>query len=258
MSSLSDRSDSRVEADVCRVMVVDDSAVIRGYFRRALESDPEIKIVSSAGNGAVAVETLAREPVDVIVLDIEMPVMDGLTALPKLLEVYPSVRIVMASTLTVANADVSLKALSIGAADYVAKPTTSAALHSAEDFKRELIEKVKALGAAKKSGAAVVKQPATMAAGTKPPAVATAFETRSPASLPATVVGIGSSTGGPQALMTVLGGLPSNFDLPILISHDTCEPGNWFIYSAPKSERLEVTCRRNYQRLTGHQKKSLL
>ncbi|NKB20160.1 MAG: chemotaxis-specific protein-glutamate methyltransferase CheB [Alphaproteobacteria bacterium] len=199
-------------------MVVDDSAVIRGYFRRALESDPGIKIVSSAGNGAIAVETLAREPADVIVLDIEMPVMDGLTALPKLLEVDPSVKIVMASTLTLANADVSLKALSIGAADYVAKPTTSADLHSAEDFKRELIEKVKGLGAAKRTGSDDPRQPMRPTTDIVVPTNSTSFETRTPPTLPPTIVGIGSSTGGPQALMTVISSLPSSFDLPILIS----------------------------------------
>ena len=116
MSTLDDRAASRTTADPYRVMLVDDSAVIRGFFRRAMEEDPLIEVVCSVGNGQNAVDQLAKAAPDVIVLDIEMPVMDGLTALPKLIEIDPSVKIVMASTLTSNNADISLKALSIGLA----------------------------------------------------------------------------------------------------------------------------------------------
>ena len=129
MSRLDDRAASRTATEPFRVMLVDDSAVIRGFFRRIMEEEPAIEIVSSVGNGQSAVDVLAKAKPDVIVLDIEMPVMDGLAALPKLLEIDPDVKIVMASTLTLANADISLKALSIGATDYIAKPTTSAELH---------------------------------------------------------------------------------------------------------------------------------
>src|SRR5690606_17454429 len=130
-----------------RVMVVDDSAVIRGLLTRALEEDPEISVVASVANGQMAVSSVARNEIDVVVLDIEMPVMDGLTALPKLLEARPGVQVVMASTLTRKNADTSLKAMRAGAADYVAKPSSGSELNSAEGFKRELVAKVKALGA---------------------------------------------------------------------------------------------------------------
>ena len=89
------------EAEPYYVMVVDDSAVIRGFFRRALESDPSVKVIASAGNGQYALDNMGRhDDIDVIVLDIEMPVMDGLTALPKLLAIDPTVKVVMASTLT--------------------------------------------------------------------------------------------------------------------------------------------------------------
>src|SRR3546814_14256539 len=83
--------------DPYRVMVVDDSAVIRGLLARALEADPMVKVVASVGNGEVAVKALERHHVDVIILDIEMPVMDGLTALPKLLAAQPGVQVIMAS-----------------------------------------------------------------------------------------------------------------------------------------------------------------
>ena len=129
-----------------RVMVVDDSAVIRGFFRRALESDPTIEVVASVGNGQSAIDSLRRTGVDVVVLDIEMPVMDGMTALPQLLAVDPSLRVIMASTLTVANAEISLRALARGAADYIPKPMSTREVTTSLDFRRELIEKIRQLG----------------------------------------------------------------------------------------------------------------
>lgn len=200
------------ESEPYNVMVVDDSAVIRGFFRRALESDPSIKVIASAGNGQYALDNMARhDDIDVIVLDIEMPVMDGMTALPKLLEMDPTVKVVMASTLTEKNADISLQALSKGAADYIPKPSTANEIHSAQGFKRELIEKVKALGMSRR-----VRAPGA-------PAVRKAPQTSpivlcSPSDKTPSVLAIGSSTGGPQALMKMVGGLGADFDLPIFIT----------------------------------------
>ena len=129
--------------DPFRVMVVDDSAVIRGLLTRSLEADHSIKVVASVGNGEVALKSLERHDVEVIILDIEMPVMDGLTALPKLLAAQPGVKVVMASALTRKNAEVSLRALQMGAADYVTKPSSKSELTSADTFQRELTGKVK-------------------------------------------------------------------------------------------------------------------
>jgi two-component system, chemotaxis family, protein-glutamate methylesterase/glutaminase len=193
-----------------RVMVVDDSAVIRTLLTRALEADPGIKVVASAGNGQRAIDVLSNADVDVVVLDIEMPVMDGITALPRLVAVRPGVQIVMASTLTRKNADISMRALAAGAADYIAKPG-STELRNAEDFNRELVGKVRALGQVarrRRGGAAVVVQRA------RPPVVPTL---RQAVPHPAQVVVIGSSTGGPQALFQVLKAMPTDFPLPILI-----------------------------------------
>src|SRR4051794_12008841 len=105
-----------------RVMLVDDSAVIRGILARTLENESDIVVAVTASNGEQAVRLLAQTPVDVIVLDIEMPVLDGLGALPRLLAIDPNVKIVMASTLTQRNAEISLKALELGACDYIPKP----------------------------------------------------------------------------------------------------------------------------------------
>ena len=100
-------------------MVVDDSAVIRGFISRLLESDPEFEVVATAVNGEQAVKAVARCNADVVILDIEMPVMDGLTALPQILKARPGVKVLMASTLTRRNAAISIKALAAGASDYV-------------------------------------------------------------------------------------------------------------------------------------------
>lgn len=223
-----------------RVMVVDDSAVIRGLITRALEVDPDIQVVATVGNGQLAIGQLGRTDVDVIVLDIEMPVMDGITALPKLVEAAPDVKIIMASTLTQRNAQVSLEALQKGAADYIPKPTSTGEIHGSADFKRDLIEKVKALGRARRDkrdrnrAAGIPEtrpQPTALTRAASASAASAAAGTRSslltptapiqtrPASrtLPQ-VVGIGSSTGGPQALFTVLGALPASMRLPICIT----------------------------------------
>ncbi len=209
------------EAEPYNVMVVDDSAVIRGFFRRTMESDPDIEVVASAGNGQLALDTMDRRDIDVIVLDIEMPVMDGMTALPKLLAEDPTVKIIMASTLTVKNADISLKALALGASDYIPKPSTASEIHSAQVFKRELIEKIKALGEARRIqvGGKPRKGGKKRASVAKPePVAAKPIVLRSPSMVTPSVLAIGSSTGGPQALMTVVEGLGHDFSTPILIT----------------------------------------
>ncbi|MDJ0944090.1 MAG: chemotaxis response regulator protein-glutamate methylesterase [Kiloniellales bacterium] len=198
-----------------RVMVVEDATVIRAMLNRTLEQDPQIEVVTSVINGEMAVSALQRDPeIDVILLDIDMPVMDGLTALPKLLAVKPEAKVIMNSTLTRANADISLRALAMGAADYLTKPSSSQELRSAEAFSRELTEKVKALGAAARGQApAPVTGPST---STARPAAAISLR-GGPAQQPSALA-IGSSTGGPQALFKVLGGFAPPPPQPIFIT----------------------------------------
>jgi two-component system chemotaxis response regulator CheB len=205
-----------------RVMVVDDSAVIRGLLARTLEADPQIEVVASVGDGEQALRSLNRMPIEIVVLDIEMPVMDGLTALPKMLERDPQLKVIMASTLTRRNAEISLRALQSGASDYVAKPTSTAELTAAQDFKRELVDKVKALGRARRGGAdepvvEALERRRAVPTATKifnKPIVLRAM----PATLRPAVLAIGSSTGGPQALFEVLSNLGGAVKVPILIS----------------------------------------
>lgn len=206
--------------DPYSVMVVDDSAVIRGLLVRALEADPMVRVVASVGNGEVAIKALERHHVDVIILDIEMPVMDGLTALPRLLAAQPGVQVIMASTLTRKNAEVSLRALHAGAADYLPKPSTTSELTGPDGFRRELLAKVKALAraarpsrpASSRTIGGTLALPAPVARPPRP------ITLRKPSPAQPRIIAIGSSTGGPQALIEVLRDLAPSVKLPILIT----------------------------------------
>lgn len=209
-----------------RVMVVDDSAVIRGLLTRALETDTTIKVVTTVGNGQLAIDALARpdNDIEVIVLDIEMPVMDGLTALPRLLQTKPGVAVIMASTLTLKGASVSMKAMSLGASDYVPKPTTTGAISAAADFKADLVGKVKSWAQAgrRKRGIAA---PSPTDAGPAAPAAPKRLYGAQPVKLrdmppllkPDCLV-IGSSTGGPQALFKMFQSIGKITHLPVFVT----------------------------------------
>ncbi|MCB9979211.1 MAG: chemotaxis response regulator protein-glutamate methylesterase [Rhodospirillales bacterium] len=211
-------------------MLVDDSAVVRGMITRVLEADPGIRVVSSAQNGEVAVSSVAKARPDVILLDVEMPVMDGLTALPKLLAGYPGARVVMCSSLTEKGATITMQAMRLGAVECIAKPT-SRDTGVGSTFHRQLLDIVKGLGmaAGRKSmavparpvvGAPASAVPAARAHLFTPPGAPKTFALRNdPAAYkgkPA-IVAIGSSTGGPQALFDVTKNL-KGLDVPIVIT----------------------------------------
>ena len=230
-----------------RVLLVDDSAVIRGLMNKALSADEQIIIVGTAANGEMALHTTKLEKPDVIILDIEMPVMDGITALPKLLEASPKSRVIMASTLTQRNAEISMQALSLGAADYLAKPSSKFG-QDVDEFYRELILKIHALSGhpvPKKllggSTAPKADAPAANVVETKVetprPARVTAIPiaaptvvpkapavTYAPSKEPLTSIGIkalaiASSTGGPQALLSLFEQISGRLtNVPILIT----------------------------------------
>lgn len=192
-----------------RVMVVDDSAVVRGLITRHLNAEAGIEVIASAANGELALAELSRREVDVVVLDIEMPVMDGLTALREIVARHPGVRVVMASTLTRRNAEISMKALHLGASDYVAKPETG--LAGAEQFRRELAAKVRAIA---------VRRPAT-ASGAPTRAAPVVAAPPAPARPPRTrpgVILIGASTGGPPALLRLFAAIRGAVEQPILLT----------------------------------------
>ena len=199
-----------VVAAPVRLMIVDDSAIVRGFTARIFQDEPEVEIVATCSNGEIALREIQKRPCDVVILDIEMPVMDGLTVLPKLIAVMPGVKVLMSSTLTQRNAEISLEALSKGAADYVPKPSTKEIGGSAE-FRRVIVEKVKALGRRKPPAAR--RAAVTSSAAAKSSIALRAAQPRKPQ-----ILVIGSSTGGPQALMTLLRDLPRDFALPIIIA----------------------------------------
>lgn len=214
-----------------RVMVVDDSAVIRGLISRWIEAEPDLTVAASIRTGLDAVNQIARVDPDVVVLDIEMPDMDGITALPLLLEKKRNLVVIMASTLTRRNAEISFKALSLGASDYIPKPESTREISAADIFKRDLIEKIHHLGARLRRLAVVASpslspatQPApaplprtsagTMSAVAEPKLMVRPFSATQPR-----VLLIGSSTGGPQALMTLVAGIGPVIDqYPVLIT----------------------------------------
>jgi len=189
---------------VARVMVCDDSAVIRGAVTRMLESDPAVRVVARAGNGQAAIDELRRTAVDVLVLDIEMPVMDGMTALPLLLRADPTLKVLMSSTLTTRGADIALRALRLGAADYVPKPS---AVLGDDGFRRELLEKVKGLARLHRRAAAPAREAPSLHLQLRP---APMFAAR--------LLAIGSSTGGPQALFTLVEGLGKAVSVPVVMT----------------------------------------
>jgi two-component system chemotaxis response regulator CheB len=208
--------------DPIRVMVVDDSAVIRGLITRMLNAESDIEVTASMSNGRFAVNKIARQQFDVVILDIEMPVMDGLTALPLLIKEDPEIKIIMASTLTAKNAEVSLKALQAGAADYVPKPSSTREISGSDggDFRRDLVAKVKSLGGVRKTRPGrVVRDRAT-----RPAAFVSAVPTSKDIVLRKAgihrpnIVAIGSSTGGPQALFTFLKDLKPTLKVPVVIT----------------------------------------
>jgi two-component system chemotaxis response regulator CheB len=208
-----------------RVMIVDDAVVVRGLFARWVDAEPDLQMVAALRSGREAVEQIERLDPDVVVLDVEMPDMDGLSALPELLKKKRDLVVIMASTLTRRNAEISLKALSLGAADYVAKPQTGEGpVNAASSFRRELIEKIRQLGQRAKRikfTAPVKPAPSRLPLAASPP-----LQPRAPRHIlrpfprgAPRVLAIGASTGGPQALTGLVRKIGSLIDrAPVLIT----------------------------------------
>jgi two-component system, chemotaxis family, protein-glutamate methylesterase/glutaminase len=210
-------------------MVVDDSAVIRGLISRWVSSEPDMVVAASLRTGLDAVNQIDRVNPDVALLDIEMPELDGISALPLLLAKKRNLIIIMASTLTRRNAEVSFKALSLGASDYIPKPESTREPAAAETFRHDLIQKIRHLGAKVRRAVPASPSPSVvplpgrarelsprpaLVPVAQPPIIRRAFSTQAPR-----VLLIGSSTGGPQALMTLVTELGAVIDrFPVLIT----------------------------------------
>jgi two-component system chemotaxis response regulator CheB len=208
-------------------MVVDDSVVIRGLIGRWIEAEPDMVVAASLRTGLDAVNQVERVNPDVAVLDIEMPDLDGIAALPQLLAKKRDLVIIMASTLTRRNAEISFKALSLGASDYIPKPESTREPAAAETFRHDLIQKIRHLGAKLRRPVAAAASPPlapaldrglpmrpALAPVAHPQLLRRAFSTQAPRALL-----IGASTGGPQALMTLVSEIGPVIDrFPVLIT----------------------------------------
>jgi two-component system, chemotaxis family, protein-glutamate methylesterase/glutaminase len=224
-------------SDPIRVMIVDDAIVVRGLLVRWIEAENGLQVVASLRSGREAIEQLDRTDPDVVLLDIDMPDIDGIAALPRLLEKRRDLVVIMASTLTRRNAEVSLKALSLGAADYIPKPESTREITGSAMFRRELIEKVRALGTRRRQrrhaaralpwrgrrpaddhgGAGALRSVA--APELVPEPAPPGFKLRPFPSVPPRVLLIGSSTGGPQALIAVFSRIGEVIDnAPVLVT----------------------------------------
>ena len=221
--------------DEIRVMVVDDATVVRSLVSRWVEETPGFKLVAALKNGREALERLDQARPDVVVLDVEMPELDGISTLPKLLERRRDLAVIMASALTRDHAEVTIKALALGAADYIPKPVSEGGVMTSVTFQRELIEKIRALGVRRRKR----PLPPAYARRTVNPALRrlggsvqrtvkwrTAAEPdqithkiRPFSAMPPRILLIGASTGGPQALTRLVSRLDAVTEsAPVLIT----------------------------------------
>jgi two-component system chemotaxis response regulator CheB len=187
-----------------RLMVVDDSVTARTVFSRIIAREADLELVVEAATAEEALEILAVADVEVILLDLEMPGMGGLEAMPQLIKAAPDAKIMVVSSLTVAGAEPTLTALSLGAADTLAKPRPGT---FDQDYRDRLVAKIRALG-----GAAIRAATPALTPERRKPELRVASSKRPKA------LAIGASTGGIHALSQFFHALPRKIDLPIIVT----------------------------------------
>ena len=227
-----------------RILIVDDSAVMRSLLRAVVSCDADLEIVGTAVDGASALDSLQILRPDIILLDVEMPVMDGLATLQVLRRQWSKIPVIMCSSLTQRGARVTIEALACGAADYVAKPTGQSDREVAtRKLTRELIPKIRALTSRSRISPASKPEPATASGVLQARWAAPvsrgpiAFSPQPITSTPSIAV-IGVSTGGPAALDVLVPRLPESFPLPVLIVQHMPE-----LFTRLLVQRLNGHCR---------------
>lgn len=190
-----------------KVMIVDDSALIRRILTDILNKDKEVSVIGTARNGKEALEKIESLDPDVITLDIEMPIMDGITTLKSIVSKY-KLPVVMISTLSQEGADLTLKALDLGAVDFLPKPTNVFKL-SQEEISKGIIDKVKSATKSKLFYETTAMKPVRINRAKLQDKTSESFNT---------IISIGASTGGPRALQSVLCELPKAIDASIVIA----------------------------------------
>lgn len=191
-----------------KVLIIDDSAMIRKVFEQELSKDPEIEVVGTAPDPFVGRDKIVYLKPDVITLDVEMPRMDGLTFLEKLMKHYP-LPVVVVSSLAKKGGDVALKAMELGAVEVLCKPGTA---YSVGDMSEQLVEKVKAAAQVTVSKRSDVGSSSSAVAGGAPMASIAVKTTNK-------IIAIGASTGGTEALKEVITRLPANSPPVVVVQH---------------------------------------
>lgn len=191
-----------------RILVVDDAVVIRKLITETLNRDPFLEVVGTAPNGRIALQKITQVNPDIIILDVEMPEMDGLETIKEIRKVYPKLPVIMFSTLTGRGTVTTIEALSAGASDYVCKPGNIGCITEAIDkLQSDLIPKIKSLcpdaGAPRVSVAWRGVPPPSLSLFAKPP--------------PVEILAVGTSTGGPNALAVMFKGFPRDFPAPVVV-----------------------------------------
>ncbi|MEH2172786.1 protein-glutamate methylesterase/protein-glutamine glutaminase [Nostoc sp.] len=189
-----------------RILIVDDAVVVRSRISKILSIDPELEVVGVAANGRIALAKIPQVNPDIVILDIEMPEMDGLQTLSAIRQIYPHLPVIMFSTSTRTGAIATLEALSLGASDYATKPSNLGSVEAINQYiQADLIPKIKVFGAITTTltTPSTVAHPVVFPLYTNPKRV--------------DVVAIGVSTGGPNALTVLLRELPADLSVPILI-----------------------------------------
>jgi two-component system chemotaxis response regulator CheB len=190
-----------------RVLVVDDSVVVRRIVSEELSADPEIEIAGTASNGQIAIAKMTQVCPDLVTLDVEMPDMDGLTALAQIRKTHPKTPVIMFSALTERGANATLDALALGASDYFTKPSGAGGLEESQQLIRaELIPAIKAL-CKEKLAPKLLPLPVKSAPSTQ----------ATPSASRVDVIAVGVSTGGPNALAELFRVLPADLPVPLLI-----------------------------------------
>lgn len=220
-----------------RVLIVDDSLVIRQIVKDVLCQDPAIQVVGAVANGEAGVQSAVQDKPDVIILDVEMPRMNGLEALKLIRAQNKTVKVIMFSSLTSSGASVTIDSLAYGASDYVTKPSSSGLGETRNYISNVLISKIKTLHAGTDRPRTPlmpnVPRGMPMAPSAMPPA---AQRNRAKAGKIDIVV-IGVSTGGPQALRQVIGDLPKNLPVPVVIVQHMPEQ-----FTKLLADRLNQSC----------------
>ena len=211
-----------------RVVVADDSAAARDLVAAILESDPEIRVVGRAANGAEAVEMAERLRPDLLTMDLHMPVMDGFEAVRQIMSRAPA-PILVVSALTRDDVEMSLRATELGAVMVLPKPSGPLSPRHEEE-RAELVRMARAMSAVK-----VVRRWATP----RPPTPAAPVLAPGPAApaAPARLVAVAASTGGPAALQQILAALPASFPAPVLVVQHIARG-----FVGPLAEWLNATC----------------